>query len=75
MGIKAADGFERGLAEEFDQILDFSPTCSQEAVALVDFLLSSLNMLDFGSTLPDQINAKILEVVASDYGSTQITKV
>jgi hypothetical protein len=65
--VRTADGLEPALLEEFDRILDFSPKCMGEAVGLADFLLNMLGQLNIGSTLPDQINAKILEVVASGY--------
>lgn len=59
--------FDGQLAEKFDRILDFSPKCRNEAVELAKFLLQALDDAKMGSTLPDQINDKILEIVATDY--------
>ncbi|MEM8861561.1 MAG: hypothetical protein AAGD96_24825 [Chloroflexota bacterium] len=64
---KAMDAIDNQLVEEFDRILDLSPTNSAEAVKLVEFLLMALEDLTIGSTLPDQINEKILQIVAADF--------
>lgn len=67
LDVEFVDALERTISEEFDKILDYSPISTLESVVLVDFLLIALNELHIGSILPDQINAKILEIVASEY--------
>ena len=54
--------------EVFDEILGLSPVNSAEAVRLVEFLLDAMTGLRYGSLLPDLINEKILDIVASGFG-------
>ena len=61
----AVNSLERRLSQEFDGILDYLPANRAEALTLVEFLLVALSEMNTGSTLPDQINDKILEVVAA----------
>ncbi|MEM8541157.1 MAG: hypothetical protein AAGF25_09405, partial [Pseudomonadota bacterium] len=61
----AIDSLERLLSQEFDGILDYLPANRAEALILVEFLLVELSETKTGSTVPDQINDKILEVVAA----------
>lgn len=67
LGNLTIGGHDCVLSEIFEQILDYAPVHKSEAIALVDFLLNSLSLLSLGPTMSDQVNAKILEVVASDY--------
>lgn len=64
---KSIEALDNLVTEEFDKILDLSPTNTAEAVKLVEFLLAALENLSIGSTLPDQINEKILQIVATDF--------
>ena len=56
------------VTDAFDEILGLEPVNSAEAVQLVEFLLDAMTGLRFGSTLPDLINEKILDIVASGFG-------
>lgn len=70
----AVNRLEQLLSDEFDRILDYLPADRAEALILVEFLLVALSEMKTGSTLPDQINEKILEIVAAgqEVYSTQI---